>query len=53
MFAVCMLAGGDVSEKAASVSGELSLACFLVICECTSMLLKFIFLFCDDGSDNW
>ena len=50
MFLVYMLVGGDVSEKAVCVFCELCTAFFLVICECSPVLLKFI-LFCDDVSD--
>ena len=49
MFAVCLMVGGGVSEKnSLCVFNELYLACFLVICDCTHVLLVYI-LFCD----NW
>ena len=47
VLAVCMLVGGDVSEKGSSVMfSELCTVIFLHICDSLPVVLKFIFLFC-------
>ena len=55
VLAVCILVGVDVSENVAYVSlVNCVQSVFLsLMIECLPMLLKFLFLCCIDGDDNW
>ena len=47
----CMYFGGNkcLCERILCTFDQLCLICFLVICECSPLLLKFIYSLCGDG----